>query len=165
MASALHGERAARRAIEDQDYTVHNANILFQQHCPNIDLVVYGPHCALYVQVKTSTTPAGKDAVVVDGSPFTDAQLYADAPIFNKHDAFFAALVLIVDVDRAGVTRFYLAPPAALEEALRQTGRAWAEHPKRDGTKRSVGFRKELPRPMLATWENAWHLLERAADV
>jgi hypothetical protein len=42
-------EVQARRAIEDQGFVVHDANVLFRANCPNIDLVVFGKNAATYV--------------------------------------------------------------------------------------------------------------------
>jgi hypothetical protein len=159
-------ERAARRAIEDHGFAVQDANVLFRANCPNIDLVVFGKTKAVYIQVKSSQTPAAKDGVVIDGSPWTEAQL-RDAPIFNKHGEpgqYEASLVLIVDRPKSGAVNFYIAPPKNLEELLRNRGRAWANHPKKDGTIRSIGFRKELSREELKAWLEAWHLLNSLLD-
>jgi hypothetical protein len=60
-------EVQARRAIEDHGFVVHDANIIFRQNCPNIDLVVYAQTCAFYVQVKSSKKPAGANSVIIDG--------------------------------------------------------------------------------------------------
>ena len=159
-------ENLARRAIEDAGYFVHDANILFQRNCPNIDLVVYSQHQAIYVQVKRSERPAGKDALVVDGSPWTREQMYEGAPIFNKHveaGEFLASVVLVVDTSsRTGDYRYFVLPPSEVEALLRERGRMWAETPKRDGSPRSISFRKELPTAELARSENAWDLLARA---
>jgi hypothetical protein len=152
-------ETQARRAIEDQGFVVHDANVLFGAHCKNIDLVVYGKSGASYIQVKSSAKPAGKDCVVVDGSAWTSEQLYKDAPLFNKHDHFQASLVVIVDRLKNGETDFYIAPPAALEALVRKRSLKFARKPKRDGTQRSIKFRKELPRDALRRWHRAWHLL------
>jgi hypothetical protein len=38
----------------------------------------------------------------------------------------------------------------------------FAKRLKRDNTPRSIKFRKELPRDVLARWHNAWHLLGEA---
>lgn len=161
MSDSQEKEKAARRAIEDHGFRVHDANILFYANCPNIDLVVFGKTKAVYVQVKSSKAPASKESVVIDGSPWTDAQLKG-APIFNKHDEagqFEAALIVIVDQQKNGTTNLYIAPPKALEDLVRERGRAFAKKPKRDGTARSLGFRKELPREQLKDWLDAWHLL------
>lgn len=156
-------EREARRAIEDRGFVVHDANVLFRANCPNIDLVVFGRSKAVYVQVKSSTTPASKDGVVVEGSPWTHAQLYEGAPLFNRHcksDDYEATLVIIVGWQKTGKTDFYIAPPKVLEDLLRTRGLEFAERPKLDGTRRSINFRKELSREALAQWLNAWHLLD-----
>jgi hypothetical protein len=152
-------EIQARRAIEDEGFVVHDANLLFGTNCPNIDLVVYAKSVAFYVQVKSSEKPAGKDCVVVDGSGWTHAQLYDDAPLFNKHDHFKASVIVIVDRLKNGETDFYIAPPTELESLLRKRALEWASTPKRDGTVRSIKFRKELPRDELRRWHRAWHLL------
>ncbi len=158
-------EKEARRAIEDQGFIVHDANVLFRANCPNIDLVVFGKKRAVYVQVKSSETPASKNGVVIDGSPWTEAQLYQGAPIFNRHaDQYEAALVLIVDKAKDGKTNFYIAPPKDLEEFVRPQGVHFANLPKKDGSRRSIGFRKELTREDLTPWMNAWHLLKALLD-
>lgn len=158
-------EKIARRAIEDHGFTVHDANIIFNANCPNVDLIVFGITKAVYVQVKGSTKPASKDGVVADGSIWTEDQLNG-GPIYNKHcDDFKAALIVIVDQQKNGNISFYIAPPKALEEVLRERGRAWAKHPKKDGTVRSLGFRKELSREQLKDWLEAWHLLDGLLEV
>ena len=51
------------------------------ENCPNIDLVVCAQNGASYVQVKSSENPAGADSVIIDGFPWTEAQLhYLDHP-------------------------------------------------------------------------------------
>ena len=99
---------------------------------------------------------------MIDGSPWTDDQLYNGAPIFNRYDNFQAKFVLIVDKSKSGETIFYIAPPADLETLVRERGVEFTKRPKRDGTPRSIKFRKELPRDVLAEWHNAWHLLGEA---
>jgi hypothetical protein len=154
-----HKETLARRAIEDQGFIVHDANVVFRENCPNIDLVVFGRYGAIYVQVKASTNPAGKDAVLVDGSPWIEAQLFEGAPIYNKHGRDFQAqLVLIVDVGATG-TDFYLARPDELESIAREVGSAFALKPKRNGERRKM-FRKEVPRSRLERWRGAWGQLK-----
>lgn len=151
-------EILARRTLEDLGFEAHDANVLFKANCPNIDLVVYGRERAIYVQVKSSSNPAGKGCIVVDGTPWTEEQLYEKEPIYNRRPGFRAQLVMLVDHHDDGVD-FYLAPPADLERAVREKGRLFADKPKRDGTKRSIKFRKELSRERLKPWLNAWHLL------
>jgi hypothetical protein len=151
-------EIQARRAIEDHGFVVHDANIIFRQNCPNIDLVVYGQTSASYVQVKSSKSPAGANSVIIDGSPWTHEQLYDGAPIFNKHDHLCCSLVVILDTLKTGETHFYIARPKQLEKLLLPLAREFAKRPKRDGTTRSVAFRKELPRELLEQWRGAWHL-------
>ena len=124
--------------------------------------MVFGKQKAVYVQVKSSETPASKGCVTIDGSPWTEAQLYEGAPIFNRHcedQHYEATLILVVDKDKTGITNFYLAPPKELEALVRARGIAHADRPKRDGSRRSIGFRKELPREALAPWLNAWNRL------
>jgi len=153
-------EVQARRAIEDQGFTVLDANIVFRANCPNIDAIVFTKTEAFYVQIKSSTRPAGSDSVIVEGTTWTREQLYENAPIFNKHaNHFQARLIVIVDTTKTGETDFYIAPPSELEKLARERGREFAARPKRDGTQRSIAFRKELPRAALARWRNAWHLL------
>jgi Holliday junction resolvase-like predicted endonuclease len=151
-------EVQARRAIEDHGFVVHDANIIFRQNCPNIDLVVYAQACAFYVQVKSSKKPAGANSVIIDGSPWTSEQLYDGAPIFNKHDHLRCNLVVILDTLKTGETHFYIAPPKELEKLVRPLARKLAKRPKRDGSERSIRFRKELPRALLTQWREAWHL-------
>jgi len=151
-------EIQARRAIEDHGFVVHDANIIFRQNCPNIDLVVYAQTSASYVQVKSSKNPAGANSVIIDGSPWTHEQLYDGAPIFNKHDHLCCSLVVILDALKTGETHFYIAPPKNLEKLVRPRARKLAKRPKRDGTARSIRFRKELPRVLLVQWRDAWHL-------
>jgi hypothetical protein len=160
MSSWQEKEIEARRAIEDRGFVVHNANIVFRANCPNIDLVIFAKTEACYVQVKSSTKPAGSDSVIVDGSVWTHEQLYENAPIFNKHNSdFLARWIVILDTTKSGETDFYIAPPEELEKLVRAQALELAERPKRDGTRRSIAFRKELPRPLLKRWRNAWHLL------
>lgn len=152
-------ELLARRWIEDQGFIVHDANIVFGMNCPNIDLIVYGRQGAIYVQTKSSENPAGADSVVIDGSPWTEQQLYEGAPIFNKHDHFRAAFVVLVDTPKSGDAQFYLARPQELETLVREGAIAFADKPKRDGSRRSIKFRKELPRNALTKWLGAWQQL------
>ena len=155
-------EQEARWAIEQLGFCVHDANVLFRANCPNIDLVVFGRKKAVYVQVKSSEHAAGKDCVVVDGSPWTREQLYNDAPIFNKHpvsENYEADFVLVIERSKSGESDFYIIPPKKLEKLLLERGRAWAQTPKRDGAPRSINFRKELPREMLMPWKGAAALL------
>lgn len=159
MRRGRHGEILARRAIEDLGFAVHDANIIFSANCPNIDLVVFAKTRALYLQVKWSEKPASRNAITIDGSPWTDGQLHGAAPIFNKHDHYQATLVMLVDKMRDSKIDFYLAPPESLESLVRERAVAFAARPKRDGTTRSMNFRKELPRELLTPWHNAWHLL------
>ena len=84
-------EIQARRAIEDRGFAVHDANIVFGANCPNIDLIVFAKAGASYIQVKSSQTPAGSNSVIIDGSPWTDDQLFHEAPVFNKHDHYRAS--------------------------------------------------------------------------
>jgi hypothetical protein len=77
-------EMQARRAIEDRGFTVLDANIVFRANCPNIDAIVFGRRGASYVQIKSSTKPAGADTVVVDGSVWTREQLYESASICKR---------------------------------------------------------------------------------
>jgi Holliday junction resolvase-like predicted endonuclease len=153
-------EAEARRAIEDRGFEVHDANIVFRTNCPNIDLIVFAKEGAFYVQVKSSNNPAGGDCVVIDGSAWTREQLYEGSPIFNKHDhEYRARLIVILDTLKTGVTHFYIAPPKELEKLVRDRSLEIAARPKKDGTKRSIAFRKELPRAVLEQWRDAWHLL------
>jgi Holliday junction resolvase-like predicted endonuclease len=155
----LEPETLARNAIEEAGFKVHDANILFHSNCPNIDLVVYGKGQAIYVQVKSSRRPAGKDGITVDGSPWTKQQLYEGATIYNKRNGFVARFIVLVDLSTGDRPAFYVAPPDELEHIARKKGRTFAGKLKKDGTERSIGFRKELSREELKPWLNAWHLL------
>ncbi len=160
--SGKFSEVIARQALENMGYAALDANVLFREHCPNIDLVVFGPRGAIYIQVKSSNRPSGKDRVILDGAPWTEEQLAGAEPIFNKKkDGFQASLVLVLDHRPDGVIEFYLAPPKALTITLRRFGRAFANRPKGDGTRRKM-FPKEAPRSKLRRWQNAWHLLDHA---
>lgn len=152
-------ERLIRRKLEDLGFFVHDANILFGQNCPNIDLVVYAKSGACYVQVKGTERPAQKDRLIVDGSPWTEVQLFGGAPLFNRHDHLKAHFVALVEKTAFGGTEFYLASPIHLEQLVRDRGLEFAKRPKRDGKARSIAFRKELPKSVLANWREAWHLL------
>jgi hypothetical protein len=152
-------EREARRAIEDRGFFVWDANVLFRENCPNIDLVVFGKSVANYIQVKSSTRPSGKDCVLVDGSPWTEEQLYAGAPIFNKHRGRFqASFIIVVDTLATGEMEFYIVPPEILEPIAVEIGRAFHKKPKRNGEQRKM-FRKEVPRSKLLPWQSAWEQL------
>jgi hypothetical protein len=72
---------------------------------------------------------------------------------------FLASLIVIVRKLRSGETEFYIAPPDKIEKPVRRRGKAHAAKLTRRGTPRSIRFRKELPRELLAPWRNAWHLL------
>jgi Holliday junction resolvase-like predicted endonuclease len=163
MSNWQNSEKEARNAIESRGLTVFDANVLFRVHCPNIDLVVFGKTKAVYIQVKSSEIPASKKDVTIDGSPWTHAQLYEGAPIFNRHSGpgdYEASLVVLVDRQKSSETNFYVAPPKVLEDLARERARAFAEVPKRDGSRRSIGFRKALSKEALAPWRDAWHLLD-----
>jgi hypothetical protein len=158
-------EREARRAIEDRGYFVWDANVLFRENCPNIDLVVFGRSLATYIQVKSSSKPSGKDCVLVDGSPWTEEQLYGGAPIFNKHQGHFqASHIAIVETLATGKTEFYIAPPKVLEDIAVEIGRALHKKPKRNGEQRKM-FRKEVPRSRLLPWRNAWKQLGEPEEI
>jgi Holliday junction resolvase-like predicted endonuclease len=159
MTAPKESEKLAKRAIEDAGFDVHDANILFGANCPNIDLVVYGKQQAVYVQVKSSTNPASKNCVTIDGSSWTEEQLYKNAAIYNKRDGFMAKFIVVVDLATSVSPAFYVAPPDELEYIARKKGRTFASKLKKDGTERSIGFRKELPKEDLGQWLNAWHLL------
>lgn len=155
-------EQEARRTIENLGFYVHDANVLFRANCPNIDLVVFGRKKAVYLQVKSSEKPAGRDCVIIDGSPWTRDQLYEGAPVFNKLTGsgnYEADFVLVLEQSRSGESYFYIIPPNELEKLLVERGRTWAETRKRDGTMRSINFRKELPREMLMAWRGGGALL------
>jgi hypothetical protein len=152
-------EIEAQRAIQNRGFAVHDANVVFRKNCPNVDLIVFAKIDAFYVQVKSSQNPAGSNSVIIDGSPWTQDQLDGKAPIFNKHEHYKARFIIIVDKPKTGKTEFYIAPPEELEKLVRERAYEFAERPKRDGTRRSIRFRKELPREVLLPWRNAWHLL------
>jgi hypothetical protein len=93
-------------------------------------------------------------------------------PIFNKHDHYQADLV---DADQVGIEGRMMdlrqrqaVGDHRLAEFLvaigdaRERAQAWAVHPKKDGTPRSIGFRKAVSRQALSKWKNAWHLLGEA---
>jgi hypothetical protein len=152
-------EREVRRAIEDRGFFVWDANVLFRENCPNIDLVVFGKSAVTYVQVKSSSKASGKNCVLIDGSPWTEEQLYEGAPIFNKHRGRFqAGLVVLVDTLATGEIAFYIVRPEVLEPIAVEIGRAFLEKPKRNGERRKM-FRKEIPRGRLIPWQNAWDQL------
>jgi len=117
------------------------------------------PTPPVYVQVKSSERPATKDGVIVSGAPWTEGELYHGEPIFNKHDRWKAGLIMILDRVTPERTDYYIAPPYQLQQLLRPRAELFAAKPKRDGQPRSIAFRKELPRTMLAPWKDAWHLL------
>lgn len=153
-------EVSARRWIEDQGFKVHDANIIFNANCANIDLIVYGDRGAVFVQVKSSSKPAQRGFLVADGSPWTREQLDGLEPIFNKKPGHLASFVVLVDAD-AEQDEFYVVPVPKLEALLREKGVAYAAKPKRDGSVRSVGFRKEVSRDRLKPWRRAARLLGR----
>ena len=156
-------EKKARRAIENRGFTVFDANVLFRVNCPNIDLVVFGKSKAIYVQVKSTTTPTSQDSVALDGSPWTAAQLYDDAPIYNRHREpadFKASLIVIVDHDTSGEDSFYIAPPIDIEKLIRQPRIEWASGSKRDKPRRSIDSRIEVPKSDFKPWLEAWYLFD-----
>jgi hypothetical protein len=148
MTNLLNPEQQAARAIQDARFEVHDANLVFRANCPNIDLIVYGKTCAHYVQVKSSKSPASKDHITINGSPWTEDQLYRGGPIYNKHSGFLASFIVIVDV-APQEPAYYVAPPEKLFELVLPRAVEFAARPKRDGSARSVGFRKELPKGLL----------------
>ena len=156
-------EIEARRAIEDAGFIVHDANVLFRQNCPNIDLVVFGKASASYVQVKSSNNPATKDGVIVDGAPWTLDQLFFGGPIFNRHEGSLrASFVLVIDTIKTGAVDYYIAPPYELERAAIRCGRDFMARRKRNGEWRKM-FRKEIPREMLSPWSRRWSLFGELA--
>ena len=162
MVDGVFGEVLARRAIEDAGFAVHDANLVFQTRCPNIDLIVYGKKTACYVQVKSSRRPSSKGHVTIDGTPWSSEQLYQDAPIYNRRNSFIASYVILVDV--SAETEFYIATPDELTKLARPRARKLADRPKRDGTRRSLNFRKELSKELLVKWRNAWSRLGDPLD-
>jgi len=135
-------EVAARRAIENRGFIVHSANVLFGENCPNIDLVVYARDRATYVQVKSSHRAAGKDRVIVDGSPWTEETLLEKQPLFNRHAHLRAALIMVVDHQKGDRIDYYLVPPPILEDLARRRGLEWYNKRKKDGEQRSIASRK-----------------------
>jgi hypothetical protein len=157
-------EILARRAIEDAGFVVHDANILFQKNCPNIDLVVYGQKSASYVQVKASVLPATKGSVTVCGAPWIEEQLFGRLPVYNRHKTdMLASHVVVVDVQKDGAVDYFIVPPKELEKIAKRVGRKFWKKPKRDGTQRKP-FRKEVPRPLLQSWKNNWERLRDASS-
>jgi len=154
----IDAEVMVRRAIEDAGYRVHDANVIFGVNCPNIDLVVYGQRRAIYVQVKSTSRAAGKNSIIVDGAPWTEAQLHGGAPIFNKHKGLMASIVVLADLSARDAPEFYVAKPEHLTKLVRRRGKEFAAKPKRDGLKRSIGFRKELCKDALRKFRDGWHL-------
>ncbi len=159
ISRAVESEKLARNAIEQAGFEVHSANVLFRENCKNIDLVVYGKSGALYVQVKSSTTPSSRHCITVDGSPWTQGQLDGKEAIYNKHAHFEASFVVLVDMQEAGQPKFYVVPPKVLTRHARVRGKKTANIPKKDGTRRSINFRKELPKATLKKWLGKWELL------
>ena len=122
---------------------------VLQTNCPNVDLVVFAYDAPVYVQVKSSTKPAGKDCVVVNGSPWTTKELYEGKSIFNSHDHYKAKFVVLVERHREEGTVFYVAQAEALDRMARERALSFMGRPKKDGSQRSIKFRKELPRELL----------------
>jgi hypothetical protein len=87
----------------------------------------------------------------------TTAHLTSTGTIISRRK-----FVVIVDKLKSGARNFYIAPPADLEVLVRERALEFAKRLKRDNTPRSIKFRKELPRDVLARWHNAWHLLGEA---
>ena len=153
-------ERLARRAIEDAGYVVHDANVLFQRNCPNIDLVVFGRFGARYLQVKASVLPATRGYVTVCGAPWTEQQLLGRSPVYNRHaQEMQASHVIIVDYQKDGTVDYFITPPKELERIAKRIGRRFYKKPKLDGTQRKM-FRKEVPRLLLEKWKNQWSVLD-----
>jgi hypothetical protein len=158
--SGKKAEIQARQQIENVcGLAVHDANLVLRENCPNVDLIVYAHAGAYYVQVKSTSKAAGRNCLVVDGSPWTTAQLYGEAPIFNKHHRYKAKFVVLVGNTKLGSPEFYVAPPAELESLAKSVALKLAARPKRDGTPRSISFRKEVPKQALQAWRDAWHLM------
>jgi Nuclease-related domain len=151
-----HGERLVQRKLEDLGYVVHNANIIFRQNCPNIDLVVYSVSGATYIQVKSSANPAGKGSIIIDGSTWNRQQLDGTEPIYNKKVGLRASFIVLVDLEDDAAPQFYVVPPEKLTELVRPRALEFSERPKRDGSRRSLGFRKELPKELLSAYINRW---------
>ena len=115
------------------------------------------------MQVNCTTTPKSQDKVVLDGSPWTAAQLYGDAPIYNRHREpldFKASLIVIVDHDKSGEDSFYIAPPKDIEKLIRQPRIEWASGSKRDKPRRSIDSRIEVPKSDFKPWLEAWYLFD-----
>ncbi len=151
-------ERAVKRAIEDRGFIVHDANILIDANCANIDLVAFGKKNAKYLQVKLSSRPATKNGVVVDGSPWNEDQLFKGAPVFNRHiHDLQAHLVVIAHATGSGFI-FYVIPPQTLQRLMLPGAQGFARKPKQDGTRRKM-FRKEIPMAKLTRYKEAWRQL------
>jgi hypothetical protein len=84
---------------------------------------------------------------------FIRALLFTTSTMISKQSSNYHCGLKI------GETDFYIAPPEQLETLVRHRALELAARPKRDGTQRSIGFRKELPRQVFQQWRNAWHLL------
>ncbi|MEI6202124.1 MAG: hypothetical protein WCP68_09255 [Enhydrobacter sp.] len=106
MNAGKRGEQLVQRKLEDLGYVVHNANIIFRENCPNIDLVVYGVSGATYVQVKSSANPAGKGHITIDGSTWNPQQLDGTEPIYNKKVGLKASFIVLADLEDDAAPQF-----------------------------------------------------------
>jgi hypothetical protein len=152
-------EILAAHEIEKAGFKVHNANLVFGVNCPNIDLIVYGKTSATYVQVKGSSRPATKDHVTIDGSPWDKEQLFSGAALYNKRGGHWASFILLVDFATGADPEFYVVPPDKLTSLVRPIAVAFARKPKKDGSPRSIAFRKQVPKKKLQRWRRKWELL------
>jgi hypothetical protein len=133
--------------------------LLNDSECNYRNDFTFGELGATYVQVKSSTKPSGKNAILVDDAPWTELQLFRRAPIYNRRrDGFQAGIVLIVASAKTGEQSFYLVPTGELWKIALKVGRRFAKKPKLDGGTRKM-FRKEVPSSMLKKWRDAWFLL------
>jgi hypothetical protein len=163
MTPSKDAERRVRNALEAQGFVVHDADVLFGRNCQNIDLVAFSSKFAVYVQVKLSSRPAGKDAVVIHGSPWTSAQLYEGAPVFNEHsEALQASIVVVVHMEQ-GEPAFYVARPTDLEDLARPLAQQFYRKPKRNGEQRKM-FRKELRKEVLLSFLNNWTVVSQQIE-
>ena len=147
----IDAELAARRAIEDAGYHVHDANVIFGANCPNIDLVAYGKSSATYVQVKGTKRAAGKDCIIVDGSPWTEEQLHGRAPVYNKHDGLVASHVVLVDLSIPMRPNFLSRCQSGLRNWHGSAARNMQRSPSVTGRHDPSDFERSCPKPNCVT--------------
>jgi hypothetical protein len=68
---------------------------------------------------------------------------------FNSHDHYKAKFVVLVERHRDEGTVLYVAQAEALDRMARERALSFMGRPKKDGSQRSIKFRKELPRELL----------------